>query len=48
MSEETYERIPRSSAQTDAVVADTEAAHAVVVAAQGTNLVTAENIPYLN
>lgn len=45
---ETYKGIPRSSAQTDAIIADTEAAHAVLVAAQRTNLVATQNIPYLN
>lgn len=45
---ETYKGIPRSSAQTDAVVADTEAAHAVFVAAQRTHLVATQNIPYLS
>lgn len=44
----TYKGIPRSSAQTDAIIADTEAAHAVLVAAQRTNLVATQNIPYLN
>jgi hypothetical protein len=39
--------IPRSSAQTDAIIADTKAAHAVLVAAQRTNLVATQNIPYL-
>jgi hypothetical protein len=44
----TYKGIPRSSAQTDAIIADTEAAHAVLVAAQRTHLVATQNIPYLN
>lgn len=44
----TYKGIPRSSAQTDAIIADTEAAHAILVAAQRTNLVATQNIPYLN
>lgn len=39
--------IPRSSTQTDAVVADSQAAHAVLVAAQGANLVTTKDIPHL-
>lgn len=43
-----YKGIPRSSAQADAIIADTEAAHAVLVAAQRTNLVATQNIPYLN
>jgi hypothetical protein len=43
----TYERIPRSSAQTDTIVADTQAAHAVLVAAQRANLIATQNIPHL-
>lgn len=45
--ENTDKRIPGPSAQTDAVVADTQAAHTVVVAAQRANLVAAKNIPDL-
>ncbi len=43
----TDKRIPRPGAQTDAVVADAQAAHTVVVAAQRADLVAAKNIPYL-
>ncbi|GAT21318.1 Ctr copper transporter [Aspergillus luchuensis] len=40
-------RIPGSSAQADAVVADSQAAYAVLVTTQGSNLVSAQNIPDL-
>lgn len=43
----TDKRVPGASAQTDAVVADAQAADAVVVAAQRANLVAAKNIPDL-
>lgn len=43
----TDQRIPRASAQTDAIIADTQTAHTVVVAAQRANLVAAKNIPNL-
>lgn len=45
---ETYQRIPRSGAQADAIVADTQAAYAVLVTAQGAHLVTSEHIPHLS
>lgn len=43
----TYQRIPRSSTQTDAVVANTKTADTVLVAAQRANLFTPQDIPDL-
>lgn len=43
----TYQRIPRSSTQTDAVVANTKTADTVLVTAQRANLFTPQDIPDL-
>lgn len=42
-----YQRIPGSSAQADAVVADAEAADSVVVAAERANALSSQNVPDL-
>ena len=44
---ETYQRVPRPSAQADAIIADAQAAYAVLVAAQRAHLVSSEYIPHL-
>ena len=43
----TYQRVPRSSTQTDAVVANTKTADTVLVTAERANLVTTQNVPNL-
>lgn len=43
----THQRIPRARTQADAVVADAQAAHTVVVADQRANLLAAGNVPNL-
>lgn len=43
----TYQRVPRPSAQTDTIIADAQAAYAVLVAAQRAHLVPSEYIPHL-
>ena len=37
---DTYKRIPRASAQTNTVVTDSKAAHTILMATQGTDLVS--------
>ena len=44
---ETYQRVPRPSAQADSIIADAQAAYAVLVAAQRAHLVSSEYIPHL-
>jgi hypothetical protein len=44
---DTYQRIPRASAQTDTVITYTQAADPVFVTAQRSDLVTTKNVPNL-
>lgn len=44
----THQGIPRTSAETDSVVADTKTADTVLVAAQRADLLSTQNIPNLS
>lgn len=46
--QDTYEGVPRSGTQTDAIVADTKAANTVLVTAEGADFVSPQNIPNLS
>lgn len=45
--QDTYERVPRSGTQTDAVVADTKATDTVFVTTERADLVSPQDIPNL-